>query len=384
MATNKNFDIDDQLAFDDLDLDSMGMDADTPKGKTSKSKKIVATLFKDTSIGASKGIRRALKSEFTETSDQFDDISKAYEDAQRAADEIGDTFKPVWSSMKKITLGFMPMVKNLMPKSWYEKSHGWLSAHVDEEEETPEQREARQRQEQIASSLDDIFKGQKTATETDMAYKAAETMTNNIKFKHQQLADRAIVTSLKQVVTYLHGPTTGYMKKSLELQYQHLFVAKDLYKATATIGSILNSKLEEIKHNTSLPESVKINSMKRGGVSGFVGNLATKSLGGLFSAMINTGKSKIISSLKDMGSTLGMMEGAADSAGMMSPFSWLTATSSLLGLGANWFAGKAFGDKLRSASNTVKDLDQGATGWLGSLKRLMLHKAKQGRNSEGG
>ena len=84
MATNKNFDIDDMSAFDDVNIDAM--DADIPKGKISKSRKIVSTLFKDTAIGTSRGIRRALKNEFTETSSQLDDLSRAYDDAKNAAE----------------------------------------------------------------------------------------------------------------------------------------------------------------------------------------------------------------------------------------------------------------------------------------------------------
>ena len=382
MAADKNFDIDDQLAFDDFNIDAI--DADTPKGKVSKAKKIVSTLFKDISVGSAKGVRRAIRSKFTETGEQLDDLQTAYTDGKQALSEITDALGPVTNSLKKITLGFMPLSKKLLPRSIYEKSESRLKAHTTEEEETPEQREARQRQEQMQASLDAIFKTQKSAAEADVAMKAAGTMQANIRFKHQQIADRAIISGLKQIVTYIHGPTTAYMKKSLELQYQHLFIAKDMYRATAQIGSILNAKLEEIKHNTSLPESVKVNSMKRKGVLGAVGSLASKTLGGLLSTMVKTGKDKILSALKDAQTALSIAEGSAEGASMMAPFTLLQAISTALGWGANWASGKAMGDKLYSMSNTVSEADKGITGLFGHIKRSILNKIKLGRNGEGG
>lgn len=382
MAADKNFDIDDQFALDDFNIDAI--DADTPKGKVSKAKKIVSTLFKDISVGSAKGVRRAIRNKFTETGEQLDDLQTAYTDGKQALSEITDALGPVTNSLKKITLGFMPLSKKLLPRSIYEKSESWLKAHTPEEEETPEQREARQRQEQMQASLDAIFKAQKSAAEADVAMKAAGTMQANIRFKHQQIADRAIISGLKQIVTYIHGPTTAYMKKSLELQYQHLFIAKDMYRATAQIGSILNAKLEEIKHNTSLPESVKVNSMKRGGVLGTVGSLASKTLGGVMSTMVATGKNKILSALKDMQTALSVTESSAEGTSMMAPFTLLQAISTALGWGANWASGKAMGDKLYSMSNTVSEADKGITGLFGHIKRSLLNKIKLGRNGEGG
>ena len=376
MATNKNFDIDDQLAFDDFDLDSM--DTDIQENKVSKSRKIATTLFKDVSLGAAKGVRDRLKSEFVETSERFDQMADAYDKAKDAASEISDKWEPVWNSLKKTTLNFMPTVKNLMPKSWYDKIHDKLSESVEEEGETPEQRAARQQNEQIKSALDSIFTNQKTATETELAYKTAEKLSENRKFESQQMASRANIQGLKQIVTFLQGPTTGYMKKSLELQYQHLFIARDMYKATATIGNILNVKLEEIKHNTSLPDSIKIN--KGGFFKKMLVNPMKQGLGSLLGNMVDTAKTKILDQIKEASGLVGMFETASESASMIGPMSKLSALSSALGLGSkvlsNWGLGKWLGEK----SEQVEDLDKVTAGWFDSLLRGIRSAGKRGQN----
>ena len=382
MASKDKFNYDDEAAFDNMDIDAM--DAEIPEGHISKAKKITSTLFKSIGTGSAKGIRNAVRSRLTESDSDINDLSQAITDGKAAVDEIAEGLQPVTNSIKKVTLGFMPMVKKLLPKGLYDKAYNKLKESTPEEEETPEQREARARQEQTNEALKAIFESQKAGTEADMAFKAASTMRENKRFKHQQLADNALLNGIKQMVLHMRGPATGYMRKSLELQYQQLFVSKDVFRATAQIGSILNAKLEEIKHNTSLPDSVKADALKKKGILPAIGRLASKSLGGLLSTMVDTGKKKIKDAISEAMGALTNLEMGAESAGAMGPISKLSAFSSILGYGANWLAGRKAGKYLDEARDTVSEADKKLTGGFGWLKRQILTKAKEGREGKGG
>ena len=376
MATNKNFDVDDQLAFDDFELDAM--DADTPKGQVSRSKKIVSTLFRETSAGAARGIRDRLKSEFVETGERVDDIQQAYNEAKEAAGEISDKFQPIFTSLKRTTLNFMPLAKKLVPQKTYNRVFQWLKDNTPEEEETPEQIAARQRSEQIAASLEEIFKGQRDALETEIAHRMADRVDQNKKFRSNLILSNATAQGVRKVALFMQGPAIGYMKKSLELQYQQLFITKDIFKASAMTANILNAKLEEIKHNTSLPDSAKVNE------GGFIRKAAKRvvrnSISSLGSSIVAGAKEKIMEQMKEFGSIAEMFEGASEAAGGLDPITRLQAIGAALGWGSKMLSGTALGKWLGDRADTVSDLDFHASGFIDSLWKKARDKARANRS----
>ena len=376
MATNKNFDVDDQLAFDDFELDAM--DADTPKGQVSRSKKIVSTLFRETSAGAARGIRDRLKSEFIETGERVDDIQQAYNEAKEAAGEISDKFQPIFTSLKRTTLNFMPLAKKLVPQKTYNRVFQWLKDNTPEEEETPEQIAARQRSEQIAASLEEIFKGQRDALETEIAHRMADRADQNKKFRSNLILSNATAQGVRKVALFMQGPAIGYMKKSLELQYQQLFITKDIFKASAMTANILNAKLEEIKHNTSLPDSAKVNE------GGFIRKTAKRvvrnSISSLGSSIVAGAKEKIMEQMKEFGSIAEMFEGASEAAGGLDPITRLQAIGAALGWGSKMLSGTALGKWLGDRADTVSDLDFHASGFIDSLWKKARDKARANRS----
>ena len=66
-----------------------------------------------------------------------------------------------------------------------------------------------------------------------------------------------ILVTSKNILGFQTGPTSTYMKNSLELSYRQLFATKSLITLTKATAEMLENKLEAIKINTRLPDVVK-------------------------------------------------------------------------------------------------------------------------------
>ena len=78
----------------------------------------------------------------------------------------------------------------------------------------------------------------------------------------QQVGHRENITVLSQIFSmtkrnnaFFSGTFRKYLMKSIELKYKHIFVSKDILAHTKMLLDVTTSKLNAIKHNTSLPEA---------------------------------------------------------------------------------------------------------------------------------
>jgi hypothetical protein len=77
--------------------------------------------------------------------------------------------------------------------------------------------------------------------------------------------------------TFLQAIQIPYMKKDLEIKYKHYFVAKDTLAVVQGLSKIVEKKLDEIRHNTGLPDVQKLTrweGVKEAGLQRF-GNVIT-------------------------------------------------------------------------------------------------------------
>lgn len=116
---------------------------------------------------------------------------------------------------------------------------------------------------QIAQALGEMFKLQADAGAQQQSKDDANRMIRD-KMDADQHKDQmgqlnVIAKGISRLVGYQDNILIKYQQKSLELQYRHYFVAKDLLDITNVQNEKMMAAMEKVVKNTALPDAVKIN-----------------------------------------------------------------------------------------------------------------------------
>lgn len=343
--------------FDEFDIDMGDDSSHNKKGKGSETAKNVAELLKSTGKGAIKGVRNELKDRFGRTSELVDETIATVDDFKKLQQDLASEISPAVNSMKQITLRSMPMVEKIMPKKWYDSIKKKLEESVIPAEKKRDM-EAEFRNETIRSSLQSIFEGQAEVQKQMIVKQDTERMVDRKlseeHFKASYEVLNKIGDSVSTVAEFLTGTYTGYLKKSLELKYQGLFVMRDIHKATVAIAKITEDRLKEISKNTGLPEYMKDGNLRSGGLAASRGSrLQTYSeyQSSFRSTMMQNISKSIMGSVKGVTRglipQLDMMTSMMEMMGGGEKLTPMKLVAMGLGLGAQFGAKKLFGDKLK-------------------------------------
>lgn len=351
--------------FDEFDIDMGDDSSSNKKGKGSETAKNVAELLKSTGKGAIKGVRNELKDRFGRTSELVDETIATVDDFKKLQQDLASEISPAVNSMKQITLRSMPMVEKIMPKKWYDSIKKKLEESVIPAEKKSDM-EAEFRNETIRSSLQSIFEGQAEVQKQMIVKQDTERMVDRKlseeHFKASYEVLNKIGDSVSTVAEFLTGTYTGYLKKSLELKYQGLFVMRDIHKATVAIAKITEDRLKEISKNTGLPEYMKDGNLRSGGLAASRGSrLQTYSeyQSSFRSTMMQNISKSIMGSVKGVTRglipQLDMMTSMMEMMGGGEKLTPMKLVAMGLGLGAQFGAKKLFGDKLKQYAG-LRDL----------------------------
>lgn len=351
--------------FDEFDIDMGDDSSSNKKGKGSETAKNVAELLKSTGKGAIKGVRNELKDRFGRTSELVDETIATVDDFKKLQQDLASEISPAVNSMKQITLRSMPMVEKIMPKKWYDSIKKKLEESVIPAEKKRDM-EAEFRNETIRSSLQSIFEGQAEIQKQMIVKQDTERMVDRKlseeHFKASYEVLNKIGDSVSTVAEFLTGTYTGYLKKSLELKYQGLFVMRDIHKATVAIAKITEDRLKEISKNTGLPEYMKDGNLRSGGLAASRGSrLQTYSeyQSSFRSTMMQNISKSIMGSVKGVTRglipQLDMMTSMMEMMGGGEKLTPMKLVAMGLGLGAQFGAKKLFGDKLKQYAG-LRDL----------------------------
>lgn len=351
--------------FDEFDIDMGDGNSSNKKGKGSETAKNVAELLKSTGKGAIRGVRNELKERFGRTSELVDETIATVDDFKKLQQDLANEISPAVNSMKQITLRSMPMVEKIMPKKWYDSIKKKLEESVIPAEKQRDM-EAEFRNETIRSSLQSIFEGQAEVQKQMIVKQDTERMVdrklNEEHFKASYEALNKIGDCVSTVAEFLTGTYTGYLKKSLELKYQGLFVMRDIHKATVAIAKITEDRLKEISKNTGLPEYMKAGNLRAGGLAASRGSrLQTYSeyQSSFRSTLMQNISKSLMGSVKSVTRglipQLDMMTSMMEMMGGGEKLTPMKLAAMGLGLGAQFGAKKLFGDKLKQYAG-LRDL----------------------------
>ena len=357
--------------FDEFDIEMD--DKSSKKGKGSETMKNVSELLKSTGKGAMRGVRDELQQRFGSTSSLVNDTIATVDDFKKLQQDLANEISPAVNTMKQITLRSMPMVEKIMPKKWYDGLKKKLEESIIPTEQKRDM-EAEFRNETIRSSLQSIFEGQAEVQKQMIVKQDTERMIDRKlseeHFKASYEALNKIGDNVSTVAEFLTGTYTGYLKKSLELKYQGLFVMRDIHKATLAIAKITEDRLKEISKNSGLPEYMKAGNLRSGGLAASRGSrLQTYSeyQSSFRSTLMQNISKSIMGSVKSVTKgiipQLDMMTSMMEMMGGGEKLTPMKLAAMGLGWGAQLGARRLLGNKL-DKYGSLRDLLENKTGFM--------------------
>lgn len=365
---------DDMFAEFDLPVEK----SDTPKGKTAKVAKAATDMLTSTKEGAIKGVREQLRKSFPKSASLVDEAIGTVDDFKKLKEDVSAELSPAVNTLRQIALRVMPVAENVVPKSWYNKVRAKLQEGLLPPEESAERREEAYRSDTIRTSLESIFQGnlgiQQQLMQKQESDRLVDRRLSHVRFKASIQEMSKIQAGVGTISNFLTGSYTGYLKKSLELKYQSLFVMRDIHKAVVTIAKVTENRLEEIKHNTSLPEIAKLsNSTQTGPRTGAMASMngaRAKSYSEFVGSFRNTFMENIRKGVMDNVKAftrqyLPMLDMSSSMMDMMGIEKWspLSIATFLLGQGAYWLT-KRKTNQVLGRNEWLTDLVEGRSEFL--------------------
>lgn len=170
--------------------------------------------------------------------------------------------KPRDTLVERLKRQLSTKIKRSTPKFVSEKMEAMGRWRNGEEVIDPSIVASSEQEARIASVISEIFYRQQEIEEHRLNEEKAEKLIETgVQEKQQSLLlgyTEIIAKGTERVVGYQDSILTKFHQKSLELQFRHYFVAKDLLKITSDHNVKLEDAIAKVVKNTALPEAVKI------------------------------------------------------------------------------------------------------------------------------
>lgn len=205
-----------------------------------------------------------IDTKFPNTTKLISTATDTVSDIDRMRTDVVKDIAPTINQMKITGRRLLPKVKGILPENVYGKVYDKLKPK--EEELNREDAIEKGRSEHVSQSIAAIFNAQQNqALEDKKEQKTTEYIDRSIgESRHSDITHLlSSVKSYARVRTeFTQTALRGYLMKSLELKYKHLYVAKDTLGITKALLKVIENKLESIKYNTALPDFVKKRSIE--------------------------------------------------------------------------------------------------------------------------
>ena len=270
--------LDDDL-WSDLDTKDLGFDGDfdNPGGEDAETNrspitKHITSVGKSLSTagaaavgGAAIGISQKIKQQFPDASNAADLALRSAGDIVRMKNDILKELRPTINESKLALRQVLQLGDSMLPSvGLFKKLDKMLETAAEEGEksETKAPSKDELREQSMQTELGKMFAIQAKESLLTRKKDEAERIIDKREIKANHVELTAILSDVRTQsmfqTTFLRTSTTAYMKKSLELQYRHLFVAQDTLEALKLTTKSMEERLDAIKHNTALPDSQKI------------------------------------------------------------------------------------------------------------------------------
>lgn len=347
MAGNDDFDL------DDIDIDSFdfGDDGDMPNGPSGRTpvtrvassfSKAAKETVKSPSFFA-RTLKQALPEGYRAAIDAADSAGSAVGDLYNEADK---DLSPAKKMARKQLRKALPFAEKMLPASLAKKLQDLAADEPGSAAKTVDQ----VREESIALRMGEVFDGyrQEMEANTEQNQKEAKVRLrlDEAKHKDQMSALVAMKNHTARMVSFQDKVDYGYKRKMLELGYKQLYTQKDSLEQLRATDKYTREALEAIRHNTSLPDAIKIRGSEAFQAqlrSRVIEGIQTKAIGsfaGLFDNVKKNSKAMLQGFTERVNSAAEASEMMEDAADMGVDRTDLAASAGV-GMGAEMLGGKA-------------------------------------------
>lgn len=322
--------IDDELdlgSLDDIELDAaIDGDGGVKKGKgrhPSTSTKTKAVDFVKGAVGGvASGAGDAIMNAMPEARVIASNVTDTLNDIQALRDDLSKQLAPLGLAVENATRKFLPKVEKVLPKTAYQKIKKKLDDRAETRKAstyTPES-QATIDANTIKSELESVFGAQTEATlETARLTEKNVLIDRTLgSMRHKQITFQLVhlYDAMRSTELFHKTQHMAYMKKSLELKYKHVFIARDTLNLLRQSLAMQEGYMKAIVDNTALPDMMK---QKAGD---FVYGSRTKQYGEMMGSALGNIRGKIIDQLKNVKDQLvGSMQMATDGLNLYSDMS---------------------------------------------------------------
>lgn len=233
--------------------------ADSAKNRkpVEKVKQGASSFFKEAGKSIGPKLATNIAQKLPDTARLVGDATRFTSDTMAMRDQFVRDIQPSINQLKRAGRMLAPKFKGYIPDKLQQKLDKFLAEAEDWKSPSAEEARSTAINDQLATIFAVQEKREQQKTEDERSERFMEKTISATRHKElsQQVDAIRIATEFQKDFTQTIG--TAYMKKSLELKYKHLFVAQDTLAVTQGIAKLLEGKLEEIRHNTSLPDIQK-------------------------------------------------------------------------------------------------------------------------------
>lgn len=252
-----SFDMEDDF---DFDFDGGGgdeIDSSSTRTPAEKGKLVAKEAAKSVGPGVAQAVKKGVDRGLPEVGKAVDeglnfasDSRKLFDDFSKEIESTVNTARIVGNRVVNKLDGYLPgKIAGPLKKAFEPRE----DSHLPSKDEV--------RDSAIASSLAETFGGNKEAEEAkekkDDLNRVIDRGLGLEKYKNETQQRNKLIELSSQRTEFNKTVFTSYLKKSLELKYRHLYVSMDILKIAGDTSEGMLATLEQIRHNTALPDVVK-------------------------------------------------------------------------------------------------------------------------------
>ena len=287
-----------------------------------------------------------------------DEAGAAIDDFRALKEDIGRQLSPITTSIENASRKLLPKIEGYLPKKIYKKISGKLEERAAARSGGVYQSASKEQQEsdQIRAELASVFGAQMETSMAEMREQKKDAMVDRAlgSMRHkQQTAQLVHVYDAVRATELFHKTQhVAYMKKSLELKYKHIFIARDTFNLLQQSMKTFEGYYKGILANTALPDMMKAKAtdyIKKSRTQKY-GETMANALGGIRSKIFGKIKDKVGEMMGQAGMFSSMLETMASMSDMGDmggeKKSGAGVAGGLLGKALGYFGGGALTKKL--------------------------------------
>lgn len=304
---------DSQINTDDLDLGSIddieldlpdvngdeGVDKGSGRKPTTSNKRYALDAAKHLAGGVKAIGAHELKKAMPDAALIVSDVTSTLNDIKELRDELSKQLAPITRSFVSAGRKLMPAAESILPKKIYQAVEKKLKEKEAAMQEThyqgpsKEQQETSQIQAELAAIFDDQNQIQMARDRDEKKELMVDRAMDSIRHKQTTVQLTHLYDAMRSTELFHKTQHLAYMKKSLELKYRHIFIARDTFNLLQTSMRSFEGYYKALVTNTSLPDMMKTKARD------LIYKSRTDKWGGMMASAMNNIRGKIFDKIKE-------------------------------------------------------------------------------------